>query len=310
MKLIKSRIKILQINVGRVCNQICNHCYADASPYRNESMNQTTLFDCIKFLESSNIESVEITGGTPELNTNFEELIECIHELKKRIIVRCNLTVLHEAGKEHLPDFYKRNGVDLYCSLPCYTKENVDMQRGEGIFEKSINALRMLNKVGYGKNPSLILNLIHNPIGAFLPRSEKELKEDYRNVLFENYNVSFNNVISLVNMPINRFRRWLKAHGEYDDYMNLLYENFNPSTVNGLMCKYYLNVGWDGKIYDCEFNQFLGITIRDPHAEKPLTINGINEKKFEDIKINTGTHCYGCTAGRGSSCMGELVKVN
>lgn len=273
-------------------------------------MDRNTLTACIKFLKSSNIENVEITGGAPELHPHFEELVKSIRAMKKRLVVRCNLTVLLEPGKEHLPDFYKKNDVELFCSLPCYTKENVDRQRGEGVFEKSISALQILNEVGYGKDPLLILNLVYNPGGAFLPPGEQELKRDYRKILREKCNVSFNGVTTLVNMPINRFERWLKTEGVYNNYLNLLCENFNPRTVEGLMCRYYLNVGWNGKLYDCDFNQMLDLEIREPQTQNPLTIDSISEKCLEGIKISTGQHCYGCTAGRGSSCIGEIVKSN
>ena len=308
VKLTKSKLEVLQINLGKLCNQTCSHCYVDADPYRKEIMNRNTLSACIKFLKSSSIGNVEITGGAPELNPHFEELIESIRAMKKRIVVRCNLTVLLEPEKEHLPDFYRRNKVELFCSLPCYTKENVDKQRGVEVFEKSIRALQILNKVGYGKDPSSVLNLVYNPGGAFLPPPEHELEGDYRKELYEKLGIRFNHVTTLINMPINRFERWLKTEEIYGHYMNLLYENFNPKTIEGLMCRYYLNVGWDGKLYDCDFNQMLGLEIRDPQTENSLTIDSINERSLEGIKIHTGIHCYGCTAGRGSSCRGEIVR--
>jgi radical SAM/Cys-rich protein len=251
---------------------------------------------------------VEITGGAPELNPHFEELIKSLFSTRKKIVVRSNLTVLLEPGKSHLPDLYRSYKVELYCSLPCYTKENVDKQRGAGVFEKSIHALRLLNDAGYGKDPSLVLNLVYNPGGAFLPPPTQELEEDYREVLRKEHGILLDHVIALTNMPINRFDRWLRTEGLYEDYMHLLYESFNPATLQGLMCKYYLNVGWDGRLYDCDFNQMLGLEILNPQTRKPFTIDSVDDESLEGIKIRTGTHCFGCTAGRGSSCRGEIVN--
>ena len=251
---------------------------------------------------------MEITGGAPELNPHFEGLIKSLFSIKKKIVVRSNLTVLLEPGKSHLPDLYSRCKVELYCSLPCYTKENVDKQRGEGAFEKSIHALHLLNDAGYGKDPSLVLNLIYNPTGAFLPPPTQELEEDYREVLHKEHGIFLDHVITLTNMPINRFDRWLRKEGLYECYMSLLYESFNPATLQGLMCKYYLNVGWDGRLYDCDFNQMLGLEILDPQTGKPITIDSVDDKSLKGTKIRTGVHCYGCTAGRGSSCRGEIVN--
>ncbi|MBS7622258.1 arsenosugar biosynthesis radical SAM protein ArsS [Candidatus Bathyarchaeota archaeon] len=307
-RLVRTKAEVLQINLTKSCNQVCSHCYVDAGPFRTEKMDWNTLSACISFLRSSDIGRVEITGGAPELNPNFEELIESIFNMKRSIVVRSNLTVLLEPGKAHLIDFYKRNRVELYCSLPCYTKENVDKQRGEGVFERSIRALRLLNEVGYGKDPSLVLNLVYNPGGAFLPPPEPELEMEYKRVLHEEFGIVFNHIITLTNMPINRFERWLRAEELYERYLSLLYENFNPATLERLMCRYYLNVGWDGRIYDCDFNQMLGLEICDPQTGRPLTIDSVDPQSLEGISIHTGAHCYGCTAGRGSSCRGELVK--
>ncbi len=307
-RLVRSRTEVLQVNVTNTCNQECNHCYVDAGPYRTDTMDLNTLSACLEFLRLSKVERVEITGGAPELYPNFEELIKSISRIKKKIVVRSNLTVLLEPGKEHLPDFYRRYKVELYCSLPCYTKENVDRQRGEGTFWKSIRALHLLNDAGYGKDQSLVLNLVYNPGGAFLPPPTQELEEDYREVLRKEHGIFLDHVITLTNMPINRFDRWLRTEGLYEQYMTLLYESFNPATLQGLMCKYYLNVGWDGRLYDCDFNQMLSFNIRDPQTGKLLTIDSVDDRSLEGMKIRTGTHCYGCTAGRGSSCKGEIVN--
>lgn len=307
-RLVRSKTEVLQINVTKTCNQECSHCYVDAGPYRTETMDLSTLSACLKFLRSSNVGRAEITGGAPELNPHFEELIKSIFSIEKKIVVRSNLTVLLEPGKAHLPDLYRRYKVELYCSLPCYTKENVDKQRGEGVFEKSIRALHLLNDAGYGKDPSLVLNLVYNPGGAFLPPPTQELEADYREVLRREHGIVLDHVITLTNMPINRFDRWLRTEGLYEHYMSLLYESFNPATLQGLMCRHYLNVGWDGRFYDCDFNQMLGLEIRDPQTGKPLTIDSVDDKSLEGIKISTGAHCYGCTAGRGSSCRGEIVN--
>lgn len=300
----RDRTTILQINVGKLCNQACKHCHVEAGPKRTEIMDWPTMERLVELAAEKDISLVDITGGAPEMNPHFRQLIEALKKTNKQILVRCNLTILLEPGQEYLPEFYAENGVQLVCSLPCYTLENVENQRGTGVFSKSIEALKRLNQVGYGKNDLLELSLVYNPGGAFLPGSQSGLEADYRRELKEGYDVVFTRLLALANLPIGRFAQDLSRSGGLEEYMELLDGAFNPATMPGLMCRNTLSVGWDGRVYDCDFNQMLEMEI----SSSP---EGVNNKAFslsnlENKSIALGDHCLGCTAGAGSSCGGAL----
>ena len=297
-------LETLQINVGRLCNQACHHCHVDASPGRTEVMTRETMERILSFLEASSIPAVDITGGAPEVNSNFRYLVRGAREMGRKVTVRCNLTVLFEPGQADLPAFYRDQGVELICSLPCYLQENVDGQRGKGVFIKSIEALRRLNRAGYGMpETGLLLDLVYNPTGATLPGPQAELEADYRKVLREQYGILFNRLFTITNMPINRFADYLRRRGEYGAYMTTLRAHFNPETVEHLMCRSLVSVDWEGNLYDCDFNQMLGMHV----GGHPLKVWEVAPEALAGRRIRVGEHCYGCTAGAGSSCGGALV---
>jgi radical SAM/Cys-rich protein len=297
----------LQINVGKLCNQACHHCHVNAGPKRTEIMTSDTARRVTELLRrSSCIRSIDITGGAPELNPHFTFLVERARALERSVIVRCNLTVMFEPGMEWLGEFYWRNQVALVCSLPCYGPENVDNQRGRGVFCKSVEALRRLNRLGYGRE--LRLDLVYNPVGPFLPPSQKELEARYRDELGRNFGIEFHRLLTITNMPINRFALQLKRWGKFSQYMGLLVNHFNREAVDRLMCKTLVSVGWDGRLYDCDFNQMLDIPIGATRPGTDLTIWDIDDvSALMGARVATGSHCFGCTAGMGSSCGGALV---
>jgi radical SAM/Cys-rich protein len=308
--LTRERTVTLQVNVGKLCNQACHHCHVDAGPKRLERMTTEVAERVIALLaRSDDINRVDLTGGAPELNPNFRFLAEQARALGRRVMVRCNLTVLFVDGMEWLPEFYRHNQIELVCSLPCYGRENVDRQRGSGVFERSIAALKMLNELGYGKgNPELVLNLVYNPIGAFLPPSQADLEVQYRNELKNSFEIEFDHLLTITNMPINRFASQLRHWGKEQEYMGLLVNHFNPATVAGLMCRTLVSVAYDGKLYDCDFNQMLEMGLRTQRGGCGLTIWDIYDlRQLDGARIATGRHCFGCTAGAGSSCGGALA---
>ena len=298
----------MQVNVGKLCNQACHHCHVDAGPRRTEQMTHATAARVIDVLgASAQVETLDITGGAPELNPNFAMLVERARALGRRVIVRCNLTVTLEPGMEWLVDFYTRSRVDLVCSLPCYTAENTDRQRGLGVFDKSIAALTNLNDAGFGRG-ELRLDLVYNPIGAALPPEQAELEARYRDELARGYGIVFDRLLTIANMPIARFAHQLLAAGNHAEYMGLLVNHFNPATVGALMCRSLVSVGWDGRLYDCDFNQMLEISLGGPDRTGPLTIWDIDDlAELAVTRIATGQHCFGCTAGAGSSCGGAIA---
>lgn len=301
-------LRTLQVNVGKLCNQACHHCHVEAGPKRTEIMTEATAERVIHLLAANpTVDTIDLTGGAPELNPNFTMLVERARALHRRVMVRCNLTVLFVAGMERLPQFYRDHEVELVCSLPCYTAENVDQQRGRGVFDQSIAALRALNELGYGRCGSgLVLNLVYNPLGAFLPPAQAELERKYKEELGRLFGIEFDHLFTLSNLPIKRFAEQLDRWGKHDEYMSLLVNHFNPATVVGLMCRSLLSVGWEGTLYDCDFNQMLELPILDD-AEKPRTIwNTTDLSGFAGGHIRTATHCFGCTAGAGSSCGGAI----
>lgn len=302
-----SEIEILQVNVGKMCNQTCSHCHVDAGPDRKEIMSQETMRDCLRAVKASGIDMVDLTGGAPEMNPHFTWFVEKIRELEASVMVRSNLTILTVSERyRRLPSFFARHGVAVVSSLPCYTATNTDQQRGAGVFEKSIEALRMLNDVGYGQEGSeLELDLVYNPVGAALPGPQHALEADYKRVLKEEFGIVFNRLFCITNMPISRFLDYLIQEGRYEDYMGKLVEAFNPSTVMGLMCRNTMSVGWDGSLFDCDFNQMLDLEVDLP--KRLRHISEFDRKRLEERRIVVGRHCFGCTAGAGSSCGGEIV---
>ena len=294
----------IQVNVGKLCNQACHHCHVDAGPRRTERMTLATAERVIEVLAASTrVETLDITGGAPELNPNFAILVERARALGRKVIVRCNLTVTLEPGMEWLVDFYRRSSVELVCSLPCYTAENTDRQRGAGVFDKSIVALKQLNAVGFGRG-ELRLDLVYNPIGASLPPPQDELEAQYRDELARNFGIVFDRLLTITNMPIARFANQLSAGGNHSAYMSLLVNHFNPATVDALMCRDLVSIGWDGRLYDCDFNQMLEIPIGGA-ASTIWEIDDVG--KLAGATIATGSHCFGCTAGAGSSCGGAIA---
>lgn len=306
MDLRRDRLEVLQINVGRLCNQTCQHCHVDAGPYRREIMTRTTMDRILAWAAAAQVRMVDITGGAPEMNPHFEHLVERCRELGAHVIDRCNLTVLLEPGREHLPDFFRRHGVELACSLPCYLEDNVDRQRGSGVFRRSIEALRRLNAVGYGRpGTGLVLDLVYNPQGTSLPPPQKPLEEAYRRELRARYGIEFNHLWTITNMPISRFARYLVQKGLLDEYLRKLEQAHNPQTVPHVMCRRTLSVDWQGRVYDCDFNQMLDLPTGNGAAHRYLW--DIDPTELGDLPIRTGTHCFGCTAGSGSSCAGSLT---
>ena len=297
-------IEIFQINIGKMCNQVCKHCHVDAGPDRKEIMTKETMRMCIDILKNYEIPIVDLTGGAPELNPNFLWFAEEIKGLNRHIIVRSNLTILVSNGFEAYPKFMADNEIEIISSLPYYTKSNTDRQRGEGVFEKSIQAIRILNELGYGRTEKLKFNLVYNPVGAFLPPKQEALEKDYKRELLNKHGIVFNNLYTITNMPISRYLDYLIASGNYEGYMDKLINAFNPSAARNVMCKNTISVGWDGRIYDCDFNQMLELPV--DHGA-PAHLRDFNFNKLEKRLIVTKQHCFGCTAGAGSSCGGATT---
>jgi radical SAM/Cys-rich protein len=298
-------ITVLQINVGKLCNQTCRHCHVDAGPDRIESMSRETAEFCIQALAQTGIPTVDITGGAPELNPNFRWLVEQARGLNRHVMDRCNLSVLLLPSQADLAQFLAAHRVEVVASLPYYREPQTDAQRGEGVFDKSIQGLRRLNQLGYGKPDSgLVLNLVHNPVGAFLPHKQEAIESQFRKELRVKYAIEFNRLYSITNMPVSRFLEFLVDSGNYEAYMQRLANAFNPAAAAGVMCRYTLSVGWDGTLYDCDFNQMLDLPVASgptPH------IRNFNFAQLQQRTIVTGNHCYGCTAGSGSSCGGAVA---
>lgn len=298
-------ISIFQVNLGRLCNQACRHCHVDAGPDRKEVMTRGIMQRCIEILRDSDIPTVDITGGAPEMNPDFSWFVEECRELGMHVMVRSNLTILTEPGYEDIAAFLAENKVEVIASLPYYMEQNTDSQRGKGVFKKSIDALRVLNAIDYGKEGSgLILNLVFNPNGAFLPPSQKAIEADYKREMQRRYGISFNSLFTITNMPVGRFLSYLKTSGNFEMYMNRLLSSFNRSAAANVMCREILSVGWDGTLYDCDFNQMLGLSVN--HGA-PSNLKDFDLSMLSKRQIVTGLHCYGCTAGAGSSCGGATT---
>ncbi len=300
------RIEVLQVNVGKLCNQTCAHCHVDAGPDRKEIMAQEIAGQVIELLRRHPIPTLDVTGGAPELNPSFRYLVREARALGRRVLDRCNLTVLLLKGQHDLVDFLAGHGVEVIASLPSFRPSGTDAQRGEGVFEKSIEALKRLNAAGYGRGNGLVLNLVHNPVGAFLPASQAALEREYKRELWTRHGVVFDNLHTITNMPISRFLEFLERRGNTERYMELLVRSFNPKAVGSLMCRTMISVGWDGTIYDCDFNQMLDIPVG---YGAPRKLSELMEARDLARRIVTQRHCFGCTAGAGSSCGGALEGV-
>ncbi|MEZ4405439.1 MAG: arsenosugar biosynthesis radical SAM protein ArsS [Polyangiales bacterium] len=298
-------VDTLQVNVGKRCNQACRHCHVDAGPARTEEMSRATAEKVIAALGRHQIPTLDITGGAPELNASFRWMVSEARALGARVMVRHNLTVQFEPGQEDLVAFFDAHDVEVVSSLPHYTQNATDRQRGGGVFDKSIAALRALNAVGYGTGrPDRPLNLVYNPVGAFLPGSQEDLERDYKRELSERHGVTFDGLFTITNMPIARFRDWLAKTGQLDEYQAKLEAQFNPSTVPALMCRTLVSVSWDGLLYDCDFNQMCGLPVKGG----ALTLDDFDAVALARREVATADHCFGCTAGAGSSCGGALAE--
>lgn len=301
----KEIVTTFQVNLGYLCNQQCNHCHVNASPKRTEIMTRQVIDKIIDVISASkNISTLDLTGGAPEMNPNFKYFIESIRSKVDKIIVRSNLTILTEPGYEDFIDFYARNKVEIVASMPCYQEVNVDSQRGKGVFNDSISALLALNDAGYASSPDLVLNLVYNPIGAYLPPAQNELEVDYKKELKEKYNINFNNLFTITNMPIKRFGSTLVSNKVFDEYMELLINSYNEDSLDSVMCKNIISIGWDGTLYDCDFNQMLNLKVTRTAAQNIQQVDKWQDTAQDIIIAN---HCYACTAGQGSSCGGALV---
>ncbi len=300
----KEPIETLQINIGYKCNQACKHCHVNSSPLRTEKMSNEIISLIPKIIDKYKIKTLDITGGAPELHPEFKNLIASLSTKQVDIIDRCNLTIFFEEGYVDLPQFLAKNKVIVTASLPCYEKNNVEIQRGLGVFEKSINAIKILNNLGYGKKETgLQLNLVYNPVSPILPPSQEILEKNYKKILFEKYNIVFNNLYTITNMPINRYEESLRREGKLNTYYKLLKENFNENNLENLMCKKTISVNWLGEIYDCDFNQ--QINFRENKG--PKTLSDLLDESFTfDYGVAVKEHCFACTAGAGSSCGGTL----
>jgi radical SAM/Cys-rich protein len=295
-----TNISVLQMNVGKRCNQACHHCHVDAGPDRVEVMTDEVIEAVLEAIANNDIPTVDITGGAPELHPRFREIVTRVRAMGRHVMDRCNLTITTLPNYSDLPEFLAANNVEVVASLPSYAGSQTDRQRGEGVFEKSLEALRHFNALGYGRQGTgLTLNLVTNPVGAFLPASQAGLERDWKSELKRRYGIEFNRLYTITNMPISRYLEWLEQSGNLESYMTRLVNAFNPATLEGLMCRYTLSVGWDGRLYDCDFNQMLDLTL-------PQTIfDGLPPER----RVVTGPHCFGCTAGAGSSCGGATAAA-
>ena len=302
----RARPQILQVNVGKLCNLTCVHCHVNAGPKRREIMTHETIDRVLDWLSKTEIPVVDLTGGAPEMIPDFRYFIERVKTLEspRHVIDRCNLTILLDPGYEELPEFLAKHKVEIIASMPCYTPRNVNAQRGEGVFDGSIAGLQRLNSLGYGIEPELPLHLVYNPVGAFLPGQQTELELDYKRELKGHFGIVFNKLYSITNLPIGRFAAYLRHNDKFEEYMELLISAFNPATIDGLMCRNTLSVGWRGEVYDCDFNQQLDMQWVNG---RPLFLWDLDPDAIDNREIMTGDHCFGCTAGAGSSCSGALV---
>ena len=299
----RSWLKTIQVNLGYKCNQSCLHCHVNAGPKRREMMDKKTIDNVIDFAINYNIETIDLTGGAPEINKYFKYMVKELRQHDIHIIDRCNLTILNEDGMEDLPSFFVKHKIEIIASLPCYIKKNVDRQRGKGVFDESIKILRLLNDIGYGMKKDLILNLVYNPQGPVLPPSQSKLEKEYKSYLRESFDIEFNNLFTITNMPINRFGSTLVSQDKFNSYMKLLKSSFSEKAKENVMCKELISIDYNGNVFDCDFNQMLKMNL----SGKETHITKITKKYLHNREISTGDHCYGCTAGSGSSCGGTTI---
>ena len=303
----RSSLEILQVNLGYLCNQSCLHCHVNAGPTRKELMDQENIDHLLEVLEKTGAHTLDLTGGAPEMNPLFRNLVVAARKLGVTVIDRCNLTILLEPGYEGTAEFLAENEVQIVASLPCYLEDNVDGQRGKGVYQKSMQALRQLNQLGYGQEDGKLgLTLVYNPTGPYLPPPQDSLQRDYKVFLAEKFDIQFNQLFTITNMPIARFGSTLLSKGELENYMNLLKDAFSVANMKGLMCINQLSIDWQGYVYDCDFNQMLNMNIRNPDNFKKLHISDVSQAHLQDIPVSIADHCYGCTAGQGSSCGGAI----
>ena len=309
LSLRRARPEILQVNAGKLCNLTCMHCHVNAGPKRKEIMTRETIDHIVEWLANTDIPTVDFTGGAPEMIPDFCYFIERVKELHppRHLIDRCNLTILLELAYKGLAEFLATNKVEIIASMPCYSAENVNAQRGAGVFEGSIKALQLLNSLGYGCDPELPLHLVYNPVGPFLPPAQEELEADFKRELDAHFGIVFNKLYTITNLPIGRFASYLRHNGKLEEYIQLLIDAFNPATISGLMCRNTISVGWRGEVYDCDFNQQLGMQWSSNSGSNPLFLWNIDLNSLEGREVMTGDHCFGCTAGAGSTCGGAIV---
>ncbi len=304
----RGRLDTLQVNVGYRCNQSCFHCHVNAGPNRTEEMGADVADTVIEFIERRRIKTLDITGGAPELNPHFRRLVTQARSRGVHVMDRCNLTILEQPGQEDLADFLAAHRVEVVASMPCYLQDNVERQRGKGVFDGSIRGLRRLNARGYGRDPRLMLNLVYNPQGPSLPPAQAELEADYKRVLGENYGIVFNKLYVLANMPIQRFGSTLVSKGEFDGYLRLLQDAHLDANLDGVMCRNLISVDWQGFVYDCDFNQMLGLPLARG-LRKRAHLSDLIDVDLAGNAVRVAGHCYGCTAGQGSSCGGALSEA-
>jgi len=304
----RTALEILQVNLGYLCNQSCLHCHVAAGPTRKELMDEENIRHILELLARASVHTLDLTGGAPEMNPMFRELVSAARNIGVTVIDRCNLTILLEPGFEGTAEFLAENEVQIVASLPCYIEDNVDGQRGKGVYQKSMQALKHLNQLGYGKDDSnLSLTLVYNPTGPYLPPPQENLEQDYKRHLAEKFDIEFNRLFTITNMPIARFGSTLISKGEFEKYMNLLKDSFSAANLQGLMCINQLSIDWLGYVYDCDFNQMLNMNVRNPVNREKLHISEVLKTCLKNIPVSIADHCYGCTAGRGSSCGGALA---
>lgn len=304
----RGRLSTLQVNLGYRCNLSCVHCHVNAGPTRTEAMDEATVAQLLELMRRLQPSCLDLTGGAPELNPHFRELVKAARAMNVEVIDRCNLTILFEPGQEDLAEFLAQQGVTVTASLPCYDEENVQEQRGKGVYAESISALQRLNQLGYGQDPKLQLNLVYNPVGAVLPPPQEGLEADYKRELGQRYGIRFDQLFVITNMPISRFGAVLLAQDQYHDYMHLLRTNFSSDSHNSVMCRSLISVDWQGYVYDCDFNQMLNIPLLASDSRTHIG-DMLAGQRLEDSPIAVGEHCYGCTAGQGSSCGGALDDI-
>ncbi|MEM7144591.1 MAG: arsenosugar biosynthesis radical SAM (seleno)protein ArsS [Verrucomicrobiota bacterium] len=307
--LARSQPEILQLNLGKRCNLTCSHCHVNAGPARKEIITAHTVDRILAWFEETTIPILDLTGGTPEMAPDFRRLVSTVRswDTPRRVMDRLNATIINESGYEWVAEFLATHQVEIIASMPCYQADNVNEQRGDGVFDSSINAFQQLNALGYGRDPNLILNFVYNPNGAFLPGDQAELEADYKREMKSHFDIDFNELYCIANMPIARFASYLKHNDLYTDYLQTLKDAFNPATVEGLMCRNTINVSWEGHVYDCDFNQMLDLPVPSPQTNNPLHLWDLDLTHFANTPIKTAAHCFGCTAGSGSSCGGALA---